>query len=63
MTLSHCLGRIPVAAPFHQVEVVAASKAWTASPMPELYSYQPVHFHLEDVAGATRSYPSYVMVG
>ena len=31
-----------------QVEVVAASKAWTASPMPELYSYQPARFHLED---------------
>lgn len=31
-----------------QVEVVAASKAWTASPMPELYSYQPARFHLEE---------------
>jgi len=51
---SYTVGRTPVvrASPMDhstlQVEVVAASKAWTASPMPVLYSYQPARFHLED---------------
>jgi len=39
-----------------QVEVVAASKAWTASP-PEVYSYQPVHFHLEESCLDPLPYP------